>query len=402
MSPQQGILDGITVVALEQAVAGPLATRQLADLGARVVKVERVDGGDFARSYDATVRGVASHFVWLNRSKESIALDVKAPEGRDVLHDLIATADVFLQNCGPGATARLGLDATTLLHRYPRLIVCDMSGYGAPGPFEHKRAYDLLVQCEAGLVSVTGMPDSPVKTGVPTADIAAGMYAYSSVLAALFQRERTGRGQAVEITMLEALAEWMGHPLYTALFTGSGPPRSGLGHPGIVPYESYATCDGQRIVIGVQNDREWRRLAEQVLDRPELATHPDFATNVARVRHRTRVDTAVADAIGALTATEAVRRLDAARIATARLNPVEDLAAHPQLRARERWREVATPVGTVPALRPAGTFVGVEPRMDPVPSLGEHTATVLRGLGYRDDRIDTLVSRNVISLGDRS
>lgn len=390
-------LDGITVVTLEQAVAGPLASRQLADLGARVLKIERVDGGDFARGYDTAVRGMACHFVWLNRSKESVALDVKTPEGREVLAELVATADVFLQNCGPGATERLGLDAATLLARHPAMVVCDMSGYGASGPFADKRAYDLLVQSEAGLVSVTGTAEEPVKTGIPTADIAAGMYAYSSVLAALFQRERTGRGQAVEITMLEALAEWMGHPLYTALFTGTGPARSGLGHPGIVPYEAYRTGDEQLVVLGIQNDREWARLAEQVLGRPELATDPEFATNVARVRNRKRVDEAVGAAIGGFTAAEATRRLEAAGIATARLNPTEDLVTHPQLAARDRWREVDTPVGPVPALRPAATFAGAQPRMDPVPALGEHTTAVLRGLGYEHDRIEGLAARGVIA-----
>ena len=383
-------LEGITVVALEQAVAAPLATRHLADLGARVIKVERPDGGDFARAYDDKVRGMGSHFVWLNRSKESVTLDIKSDGGRAVLADLVAHADVFLQNLAPGALGRLGLDAATLRARHPRLITVDMSGYGSAGPYRDKRAYDLLVQCETALVSVTGTPEHPAKTGVPAADIAAGMYAYSSTLAALFARERTGEGTAIEVSMFDSLAEWMGYQLYATLYTGVAPPRSGLSHPTIAPYDAYDTADGHSVVIGIQNDREWVRLANGVLQRPELATDPDFATNQARAANRARTDAVVADAMARLTAEEAVRRLDAAEIASARLNTVEEFVEHPQLDARGRWRDVATPVGDVRALLPVPVMSGVDMRMDPVPALGEHTDAVLRWLGYDDARIGAL------------
>ena len=383
-------LEGITIVSLEQAVAAPLATRHLADLGARVVKVERPDGGDFARAYDSAVRGMASHFIWLNRSKESIALNLKHSAGCDVLADLLAVADVFVQNLGPGACARLGFDAATLAGRHPRLVTCDMSGYGSSGPYRDKRAYDLLVQSETALVSLTGTPEHPAKTGIPTADIAAGMYAYSSILAALLLRERTGRGTAVEVSMFDALTEWLGHPMYITAHTGEAPPRVGLSHPVIAPYDAYPTGDGGQVVVGIQNDREWARLAAGVLQRPELATDPDFATNQARVRNRDRVDAAVAAGLAALTSTEAVKRLEDAGIANARLNTVHDLLSHPQLAARDRWREIGTPVGRVGALLPPMTFPGMEPRMDPVPALGQHTDSVLRSLGYDDQRIAAL------------
>lgn len=389
-------LEGITVVSVEQAVAGPLATRHLADLGARVVKVERPDGGDFARSYDSAVRGMASHFVWLNRSKESITLDLKHPAGREVLAGLVGAADVFVQNLGPGAAARLGFAAGTLSARHPRLIVCDMSGYGPDGPYRDKRAYDLLVQSETALVSVTGAPDHPAKTGIPCADIGAGMYAYSSVLAALFHRERTGRGTAIEVSLFDALTEWMGHPIQYALHTGANPPRAGLGHPVIVPYGAYPVRDGQEIIIGIQNDRQWARLATQVLERPELATDPDFATNQARTRNRERVDTAVAEQTSKLTAADAEERLEAAGIPNARVNDVTDFLDHPQLRARNRWRQVGSPVGALPSPLPAATFAGMQPRMDPVPALGEHTEPILRSLGYDSRRITALRAEGVI------
>ncbi|HVW43128.1 MAG TPA: CoA transferase, partial [Amycolatopsis sp.] len=312
-------LDGVTVVGLEQAVAAPLATRHLADHGARVIKVERVDGGDFARAYDTTVRGMGSHFVWLNRGKESVALDLKSDEGAGLLRDLIARADVFLQNLAPGAAARLGLDAGTLRAARPELIVVDMSGYGSSGPYRDRRAYDLLVQSETGLVSITGTPEAPAKTGIPTADLAAGMYAYSGVLSALLRRARTGEGAHVEVSMFDALAEWMGHPLYMSAHTGAQPPRTGLSHPIIAPYDAYPTADGE-VLIGIQNDRGWVRLVSEVLGRPELADDPDFATNVARVRNRGRVDAVVAAGTKDLTSAELVRRLDAAGIASAKVN----------------------------------------------------------------------------------
>lgn len=391
-------LEGITVVAVEQAVAAPFATRQLADLGARVIKVERVDGGDFARGYDTAAGGLASHFVWCNRGKESLALDLKDPRGLDVVQRLIADADVFVQNLAHGAAARLGLDAAALCAAHPRLVAVDISGYGASGPYADKRAYDMLVQCEAGLVSVTGTPEQPVKAGIPAADIAAGMYAFSGVLAALVRRGRTGRGGPVEVSMLEALAEWMGHPLHHAMHGGTPPVRTGLAHAVIAPYDAYPTADGGRVLLSVQNDREWRRLAERVLVRPELADDPAFATNAARVEHRDRTDEAVARALGVLDADEAVARLEAAGIACARLRDVRELAEHPQLAARDRWREVGSPVGPLKALLPPITLPGGdEARMGAVPALGEHTESLLRAVGMTDDEIAALRRDGVIA-----
>ncbi|HZD65174.1 MAG TPA: CaiB/BaiF CoA-transferase family protein [Acidimicrobiales bacterium] len=392
-------LEGVTVVALEQAVAGPLATRHLADLGARVIKVERPDGGDFARRYDTAVRGMGSHFVWLNRSKESVSLDLKRREGRDVLNELVARADIFLQNLAPGAAARLGFDAATLVGRHPRLVGCDLSGYGDDGPYRDKRAYDLLVQAESGLVSVTGTPDHPAKAGIPAADIATGMYAYSSILAGLLQRDRTGRGTAIEVTMLEALAEWLGHQVYTALYTATVPSGAGLSHPVICPYDAYPTCDGHQVVVGVQNDREWGRLAVDVLGRPELASDPDFATNVARVRHRARVDSVLTTVISTLTAEEAIDRLVAAGIAHATINTVGDLVAHEQLEARDRWRRIPSPVGELHALLPPGTLGAVAPTMGAVPALGEHSDRVLGELGYDPAGIARLRTLGVLGPG---
>ena len=384
-------LEGITVVAVEQAVAAPFATRQLADLGARVIKVERVDGGDFARGYDTAARGLASHFVWCNRGKESVALDLKDPRGLAVVRRLIAGADVFVQNLAQGAAARLGLDAATLCAADPRLIAVDVSGYGASGPYADKRAYDMLVQCEAGLVSVTGTPEQPVKAGIPAADIAAGMYAFSGVLAALVRRGATGRGGPVEVSMLEALAEWMGHPLHHVLHDGTPPARTGLAHAVIAPYDAYPTRDGGRVLLSVQNDREWRRLAEQVLGRPELGTDPAFATNAARVARRERTDELVGAALATLDTDEALARLETAGIACARLRDLTELAEHPQLAARQRWREVGSPAGPLRALLPPITLPGgTEPRMGDVPALGEHTSAVLRAVGMTDDEIAAL------------
>ncbi|MFE3167147.1 CaiB/BaiF CoA transferase family protein [Streptomyces sp. NPDC059224] len=378
-------LEGITVVAVEQAVAAPFATRQLADLGARVVKVERIDGGDFARGYDTAAKGLASHFVWCNRGKESIALDLKDPRGLDVVRRLVAGADVFVQNLAQGAAARLGLDAATLCAAHPRLVAVDVSGYGASGPYAGKRAYDMLVQCEAGLVSVTGTPQQPVKAGIPAADIAAGMYAFSGVLAALVRRGTTGRGGPVEVSMLDALAEWMGHPLHHTLHGGTPPERTGLAHAVIAPYDAYPTGDGGRVLLSVQNDREWRRLAEQVIGRPELGSDPAFATNAARAANRARTDELVAAALGSVGADEAVARLEAAGIACARLRDLSELAEHPQLAARERWREVGSPVGPLRALLPPITLPGGdEARMGDVPALGQHTDALLRAVGMTD------------------
>ncbi|MFF9774792.1 CaiB/BaiF CoA transferase family protein [Streptomyces sp. NPDC013978] len=391
-------LDGVTVVAVEQAVAAPFATRQLADLGARVIKVERVDGGDFARGYDTAARGLASHFVWCNRGKESLALDLKDPRGLAVVRRLVADADVFVQNLAHGAAARLGLDAATLCAAHPRLIAVDISGYGATGPYADKRAYDMLVQCEAGLVSVTGTPEQPVKAGIPAADIAAGMYAFSGVLAALVRRGTTGRGGPVEVSMLEALAEWMGHPLHHAMHGGGAPARTGLGHAVIAPYDAYPTADGGRVLLSVQNDREWRRLAEQVLGRQELADDPAFATNPARVERRERTDELVAEALGLLDTAEALARLEAAGIACARLRDVTEVAEHPQLAARDRWREVESPVGPLRALLPPITLPGGdEARMGAVPALGEHTGSLLRAAGMTDDEIAALRRDGVVA-----
>jgi itaconate CoA-transferase len=388
-------LDGMLVVALEQAVAAPLASRHLADLGARVVKLERVDGGDFARDYDRTVGGLASHFVWLNRGKESVAVDLKQEGGRDILARLLTRADVFLHNLGPGAVDRLGFAAERLRTEHPRLVVCAMSGYGSTGPYRDKRAYDLLVQSEAALVAVTGTPRHPAKAGIPAADIAAGMYAFANVLAALLYRERTGEGTAFEVTMFDALVEWMGHPVLVTDHTGQEPPRVGLSHPIIAPYDAYPTADGHEVVIGIQNDREWVRLATDVLRRPELATDPDYSTNVARVRNRGAVDAAVGAAMSGLTIDAAVRALDMAHIASARLNTVHDLIEHPQLVARDRWRSVATPVGPIRSLRSPMEPVGEAP-MSAVPALGAHTDAVLAELGISDIQVAALREAGVV------
>ncbi|MFF7012955.1 CaiB/BaiF CoA transferase family protein [Streptomyces fimicarius] len=391
-------LDGITVVAVEQAVAAPFATRQLADLGARVIKVERPDGGDFARGYDTAARGLASHFVWCNRGKESLAVDLKDPRGLAVVRELVAGADVFVQNLAQGAAARLGLDAASLCAAHPRLVAVDISGYGAEGPYAHKRAYDMLVQCEAGLVSVTGTAERPVKAGVPAADIAAAMYAFSGVLAALLRRGATGRGGPVEVSMLDALAEWMGHPLHQGMHGSAPPERTGLAHSVIAPYDAFPTADGEQVLLSVQNDREWRRLAEQVLGRPELAEDPDFATNAARTTNRARTDAVVGRALAGLTGREALAALEAAGIACARLNMVADVAAHPQLAARDRWREVESPVGPLRALLPPITLPGSEEaRMGAVPALGEHTDALLRALGMTDEQTSVLRRDGVIA-----
>ncbi|MCX5225262.1 CaiB/BaiF CoA-transferase family protein [Streptomyces sp. NBC_00233] len=398
MSTQPLPLEGITVVAVEQAVAAPFATRQLADLGARVVKIERPDGGDFARGYDTAARGLASHFVWCNRGKESVAVDLKDPRGLALARRLVAGADVFVQNLAQGAAARLGLDAATLCAAHPRLIAVDVSGYGAEGPYAHRRAYDMLVQCEAGLVSVTGTPEQPVKSGIPAADIAAGMYAFSGVLAALVRRGTTGRGGPVEVSLLDSLAEWMGHPLHYGMHGGTPPARTGLAHAVIAPYDAYPTTDGGLVLLSVQNDREWRRLAQQVLGRPDLADAPDFATNTARVAGRAATDAVVAAALAPLTAPEALARLDAAGIACARLNSVAELADHPQLTARDRWREVESQVGPLRSLLPPIVFPDApEPRMDRIPALGQDTDEVLGELGVPEAEVKELRSAGVIA-----
>jgi itaconate CoA-transferase len=370
-------LEGITVVALEQAVAVPFATRQLADLGARVIKIERPGPGDFARGYDTTVLGQASYFVWLNRGKESVALDIKSADGAEALAALLAGADVFLQNLGPGAAARLGLAADGLLARHPRLICGTVSGYGPDGPYAGKKAYDLLVQCETGVLSVTGTPDEPCKTGISVADIAAGMYAYTGVLTALYERERTGRGSSFEVSLFDALGEWMTQPYYYTVYGGTDPVRTGARHASISPYGPYAAGGGGQVFLGLQNDREWVVLCERVLGRPELVADPRFATNPDRVVHDAELRAVIEGVFAALTPDEAAARLDQAGIANARLRTPAEFAAHPQLAARDRWREVDTPGGPVRTLLPPVTVPGREPAMGAVPAPGQHTDSIL-------------------------
>jgi formyl-CoA transferase len=389
-------LEGTTVVSLEQAVAAPFATRQLADLGARVVKVERPGTGDFARGYDETVHGQSSYFVWLNRSKESLTLDLKDPDARAVLDELLAGADVFVQNLAPGATARMGLGAQTLAAAHPRLVVCDISGFGSDGPWAHRKAYDLLVQAETGLMSVTGTPADQVKAGISIADIAAGMYAFSGILTALLQRASTGRAAPVAVSLFEALAEWMGAPAYYAGYGGSAPGRTGGAHATIAPYGPYPTGDGDVLVVAVQNDREWVRLCAEVLDDAALATAPRFARNSARVAHRAELDELVAARLAKLDTPAATAQLDAAGIANARLNTMAEFLDHPVLAGRERWREIGTPGGPVRALLPPVGIGGLTPQMGPVPALGAHTDAVLRELGRSDDEIARLRTRGAI------
>lgn len=376
-------LDGITVVALEQAVAAPFATRQLADLGARVIKVERVDGGDFARGYDDSVKGLSSYFVWLNRGKQSVTLDIKDLADRAVLDAMVAAADVFVANLGPGALQRLGLDAEPLRAAHPRLVTCTISGYGPEGPYSTKRAYDLLVQCETGLLSVTGTPEAPAKVGISVADIAAGMYAYSGVLAALYERERTGVGSAIEVAMIDALAEWVTQPYLYTTYGGEPPPRAGARHASISPYGPYAVGDGGEVFVGVQNEREWLRLCADVLGRPELAGDPRFSCNSERVRHDAELTAIIEEAFSTSTAEDVQARLDEADIANARLRTMAELADHPQLLARDRWRMVATPAGPVRSPLPPVVVVGQEAVMGAVPALGEHTDAIRAEFGRR-------------------
>ena len=371
-----GPLDGLLVVALEQAVAAPFATRQLADLGARVIKIERAGAGDFARGYDTSVLGQASYFVWLNRGKESVELDVKSDDGRAVMAALLARADVFVQNLAPGAAERLGLDAAGLLARHRRLICCSVSGYGPDGPYAGKKAYDLLVQCEAGLLSVTGTPDVPCKAGISVADITAGMYAYTGVLTALYERERTGRGSSFTVSLLDALGEWMTQPYLYTVYGGREPRRTGARHASISPYGPYQARGGE-VFIGLQNEREWAVLCDRVLARSDLITDERFATNPDRVKHDDELTAIIEDVLASMTPDEVVARLDAAGIASARLRTPAEFAAHPQLAARDRWREADTPGGPVRALLPPVTVPGREPAMGAVPALGQHTEAVL-------------------------
>ena len=389
-------LAGITVVALEQAVAAPFATRQLADLGARVIKVERPGAGDFARGYDTTVKGLSSHFVWLNRSKESLTLDLKQPEARDILERLLADADVFIHNLAPGAAGRLGFGAERLREEYPQLIVCGISGYGFTGPYRDKKAYDLLVQCETGLVSITGTPETPSKVGISAADIAAGMYAYSGILAALFRRERTLEGMEIEVSMLEALGEWMGFPAYFALYGGEEPERSGARHAAIAPYGPFECGDGEVVFLGIQNEREWERFCEAVLEHPAMANEERFATNSGRVANREALDKEIEGVFKRLSAEEVIERLEEAQIANARMRTVHGFLDHPQLEARDRWREVGSPAGPLRALLPPATMSGVEPTMAAVPEVGEHTDRILAELGYDEEGIAALHQEKVV------
>ena len=375
-------LDGVTVLTLEHAVAAPFATRQLADLGARVIKIERPGEGDFARKYDQRVKGQASYFVWINRSKESLTLDVKHPEARPILDKLLAKADVLVQNLAPGAAARLGLSAQALRPAHPRLIVCDISGYGNDGPYRDKKAYDLLVQAEAGLLSVTGTPEQVVRAGISVADIAAGMYAYSSILAALIQRGRTGKGSAIDVSMLESLGEWMGNPIYYAYEGQPQAPRSGASHPSVYPYGPMATGDGKTVLLGLQNEREWVTFCRDVLQRPEVATDVRFDTNTRRSDHRVELKALIEEIFRPLTAAQVIERLDAAGIGNASVNQIADVWKHPQFAARGRWVEVGSPAGPIPALKPPGGSDAFASRMDPIPALGEHTDAILAELGY--------------------
>ncbi|WP_298829804.1 CaiB/BaiF CoA-transferase family protein [uncultured Piscinibacter sp.] len=389
-------LRGITVVTLEHAIAAPFATRQLADLGARIIKIERPGSGDFARGYDARVRGLASHFVWTNRSKESVTLDVKHPDAARVLERLVLEkADVVVQNLAPGAAARLGLGYGRLAALKPGIIVCDISGYGADGPYRDKKAYDLLIQSEAGFVSVTGTADEPCKAGPSIADIAAGMYAYTNILAALMQRAQTGQGQHIDISMLESLAEWTSYPLYYAFDGAPPPPRTGAAHATIYPYGPFPTGDGASVMMGLQNEREWAKFCEVVLQQPALTTDPRFTGNAKRVAARDELRALIVEAFSGLSAPQVVERLEAAQIANARVNTMHEVWEHPQLHARGRWREVGTPAGSIPAMLPPGTW-NEGPRMDPVPALGEHTDAVLAELGIGADGIRALRAAEAI------
>jgi itaconate CoA-transferase len=380
-------LEGVTVVSLEHAIAAPFCTRHLADLGARVIKVERRGAGDFAREYDERVRGLSSHFVWVNRSKESITLDLKNPEDMAVLHQLLAKADVFVQNLAPGATDRMGLSFETLAVSHPKLIVCDISGYGSDGPYRDKKAYDLLIQSEAGFLSITGGPCSPAKAGISIADIAAGMYAYSNILAALLRRAKTGQGCRIEISMLECMAEWMGYPMYYAFEGAPPPPRAGASHASIFPYGPFQAGDGRSVMLGIQNDREWRAFCKEVIDRPELADDPRFTSNSDRSASRESLEEIIAEAFSQLSGEELIGKLDRASIANAHVNEIADVWGHTQLRARKRWAEVDSPVGKIPALLPAGVPAEFSPRMGPIPTVGQHDESIRSELagGGEDD-----------------
>jgi itaconate CoA-transferase len=393
-------LAGITVVTLEHAIAAPFCTRQLAELGARVIKVERPGSGDFARGYDSRVKGLASHFVWTNRAKESLSLDLKHAAAPAILERLLERADVLVQNLAPGAAARIGLSYEALAERHPKLIVCDISGYGddleRPGPYRDQKAYDLLIQSESGFLSITGTPDEPAKAGCSIADIAAAMYAYSGILAALIERGRTGRGRRIDISMLESMVEWMGYPLYYAFDGAPPPPRTGASHATIYPYGPFPAGDGGIVMLGLQNEREWQVFCERVLERPELVADPRFASNAARTAARDALRAIIVETFRPMSAEQVTARLDTAQIANARVNTMSEVWAHPQLRARNRWTTVETPSGPVPALVPPGAHDASEVRMDPVPALGAHTDALLAELGYDGAAIARLYAAGAV------
>lgn len=385
-------LDGVKVVTLEHAIAAPFCTRQLADLGARVIKIERPGTGDFARGYDARVHGLSSHFVWTNRSKESLALDLKSDTAGDILSALLADTDVLVQNLAPGAAERLGLGYEDLCEKFPKLIVCNISGYGPDGPYRDKKAYDLLIQSEAGFLSVTGSPGEPAKAGCSIADISAGMYAYTNILAALLQRQKTGAGCRIDVSMLESMVEWMGFPLYYAIEDQPPPPRAGAAHATIFPYGPFEAGDGNTVMLGLQNEREWVIFCQKVLERPDLERDDRFDTNPKRVASKEVLRDIILDALSTLSAQDVISRLDAAGIANAQVNDMRSVWHHPQLQARNRWTEVDSPAGKIPALLPPGMPSSFNPRMDSIPAVGQHTEAILRELGFAGAVADTSAS----------
>jgi itaconate CoA-transferase len=389
-------LDGVKVITLEHAIAAPFCTRQLADLGARVIKIERPGTGDFARAYDERVHGMASHFVWCNRSKESLTLDVKATQAQGIFERLLEDTDVLVQNLAPGAAARLGLSYEALREKYPRLIVCNISGYGSDGPYRDKKAYDLLIQSESGFLSITGGPDSPAKAGCSIADIAAGMYAYTNILSALLQRSKTGLGREIDVSMLESMVEWMTYPLYYAFDGASPPPRAGAAHATIYPYGPFPAGDTKTVMLGLQNEREWGVFCIKVLLAPELASDPRFSSNPKRVAAREALRNIIVKAFSKLTSEEVISRLDHAQIANARMNDMSDVWAHPQLNERNRWVNIDSPAGSIPALLPPGIGTASDVRLDPVPALGQHTDALLGELGFSTDAIRELRDAAVV------
>jgi itaconate CoA-transferase len=389
-------LDGITVIALEHAIAGPFCTRQLADLGARVIKIERPGTGDFARNYDERVRGLSSHFVWCNRSKESLTLDVKHPEAAQILHKLMGIADILVQNLVPGAAARLGLSYDTLRQKHPKLIVCDISGYGADGPYRDKKAYDLLIQSESGFLSITGTPEEPAKAGCSIADISAATCAVTNILAAIIQRGTTGRGCRIDVSMLESMVEWMSYPLYYAFDDAPPPPRTGATHATVYPYGPFTAGDGRVVMLGLQNEREWLVFCDKVLGRPEVAADPRFSSNSCRSAARRELNAIIGEVFSQLTAAQLIERLDSAQIANARMNDMRAVWSHPQLETRERWVDIDTPTGKIPALLPPGIPGEYMPRMDAVPAVGEHTESILGELGYDSDAIAQLRAQQAV------